>query len=115
VRDFRRPAIGATVLGYPRIGPRRELKRAVESYWLGHSDAADLQMTAMELRSRTWTELAAVGLDSVPGNTFSFYDHVLDTAVLFDSVPQRFRDLDLSELDTISRWLAGPDKSPLWS
>jgi 5-methyltetrahydropteroyltriglutamate--homocysteine methyltransferase len=71
----------------------------VESYWAGHSDAAALQVTALELRARTWTELAAAGLDSVPGNTFSFYDHVLDTAVLFDAVPQRFRDLDLSELD----------------
>jgi 5-methyltetrahydropteroyltriglutamate--homocysteine methyltransferase len=99
VNGSRRPAIGATVLGYPRIGPRRELKRSVESYWAGHSDAAGLQVTALELQARTWTELAAAGLDSVPGNTFSFYDHVLDTAVLFDAVPQRFRDLDLSELD----------------
>ena len=99
----RRAAIGATVLGYPRIGPRRELKRAVESYWAGQSDAAALQVTALELRARTWTELAAAGLDSVPGNTFSLYDHVLDTAVLFDAVPQRFRDLDLSELDRYFR------------
>lgn len=59
-----------------------------------------LQTTATQLRERTVTELAAAGLDSVPGNTFSFYDHVLDTAAMFDAVPQRFRDLDLSGLDT---------------
>ncbi len=100
MNDSPRPAIGATVLGYPRIGPRRELKRAVESYWAGRTDAAALHATATELRARTWTELARAGLDSVPGNTFSFYDQVLDTAVLFDAVPRRFRDLDLSELDT---------------
>ncbi|MGH3794066.1 MAG: 5-methyltetrahydropteroyltriglutamate--homocysteine S-methyltransferase [Pseudonocardiaceae bacterium] len=100
MKDSPRPVIGATVLGYPRIGPHRELKRAVENYWAGRVDAAALHTTATQLRTRTWTELAGAGLDSVPGNTFSYYDHVLDTAVLFDAVPQRFRDLGLSELDT---------------
>ena len=98
MKDSVRPEIGATVLGYPRIGPHRELKRAMESYWAGRTDPAALFATATHLRAKTLTELA--GLDSVPGNTFSFYDHVLDTAVLFDAVPQRFRDLGLSELDT---------------
>ncbi len=91
---------GSTVLGYPRIGPRRELKRAVESYWSGTTGAAELLDTAGRLRVATWTELAASGLESVPGNTFSLYDHVLDTSVLFGAVPPRFAALGLSGLDT---------------
>jgi 5-methyltetrahydropteroyltriglutamate--homocysteine methyltransferase len=94
------PPIGSTVLGYPRIGPRRELKRVVESYWAGQTGREELERTARDLRVKTWTTLAEAGLDSVPGNTFSYYDHVLDTAVLFGAVPGRFRGLGLSELDT---------------
>jgi len=93
-------AIGTTVLGYPRIGPRRELKRAVERYWAGRIDEPALQDVARELRASTWTELRDAGLESVPSNTFSFYDQVLDTAMLFDAVPHRFRELGLSTLDT---------------
>ncbi len=73
--------IGATVLGYPRIGPNRELKHAVERYWAGSLDQA--------------------GLDSVPGNTFSYYDHVLDTARVVAAVPARFADLGFDALDTM--------------
>ncbi|MCS7475966.1 5-methyltetrahydropteroyltriglutamate--homocysteine S-methyltransferase [Umezawaea endophytica] len=106
------PAIGSTVLGYPRIGPRRELKRAVEAYWAGRLDADALAVVARDLRADTWRELAAAGLDSVPGNTFSFYDHVLDTAVLFDAVPRRFRDLGLSPVDTYFAAARGRDGVP---
>jgi 5-methyltetrahydropteroyltriglutamate--homocysteine methyltransferase len=95
VTDPTTPAIGSTVLGYPRIGPRRELKRAVEEHWAGRLDGDGLAAVARDLRRDTWSDLAGRGLDSVPGNTFSYYDHVLDTAVLFDAVPPRFRDLDL--------------------
>ncbi|MEU3270006.1 5-methyltetrahydropteroyltriglutamate--homocysteine S-methyltransferase [Saccharomonospora sp. NPDC006951] len=94
------PAIGSTVLGYPRIGPRRELKRALERFWAGSVDESELSATARELRAATWRELAGAGLDSIPSNTFSFYDQVLDTAVLFGAVPRRFRDLGLSDVDT---------------
>ena len=79
----------ATVLGTARIGPGRELKRAVEGYWAGRVPAADLHTVAADLRRQTWTELVAAGLDSVPVNTFSFYDHVLDTAVMLDALPPR--------------------------
>lgn len=85
--------LGATVLGYPRIGPRRELKRALEAYWSGRSDRAHLEETARGLRADTWRRLAELGLGSVPGNTFSYYDQVLDTAVLVDAVPDRYRAL----------------------
>lgn len=54
--------LGSTVLLYPRIGPDRELKRAVEGYWAGRTPAAELAETAQALRAQTWTELAAAGL-----------------------------------------------------
>ncbi|UBU15516.1 5-methyltetrahydropteroyltriglutamate--homocysteine S-methyltransferase [Nonomuraea gerenzanensis] len=82
----------STVLGYPRIGPRRELKQALESYWSGRSTRADLDRAGAELRARTWRRLAELGLDGLPSNTFSLYDQVLDTAVLLGAVPARYRD-----------------------
>ncbi|WP_433799049.1 5-methyltetrahydropteroyltriglutamate--homocysteine S-methyltransferase [Actinomycetospora sp. CA-084318] len=81
--------IGSTVLGYPRIGPRRELKKALESYWAGTSSAEDLQAVASEIRAGTRTDLAA--LDSQPTGTFSFYDQVADVTALLEAVPPRFR------------------------
>ncbi|MEJ2861393.1 5-methyltetrahydropteroyltriglutamate--homocysteine S-methyltransferase [Actinomycetospora flava] len=81
--------IGATVLGYPRIGPRRELKKALEAYWKGASSVGDLEQVAADLRARTYRELA--GLDSQPTGTFSYYDHVLDVTAMLDAVPPRFR------------------------
>lgn len=100
---------GATVLGYPRIGPRRELKTAVERYWAGESTAAQLRAVAAELRRATWAELTAAGLDSVPSGTFSFYDHVLDTARVVGAVPQRFRRLRLDPLDEMFAMARGRD------
>ena len=82
--------IGATVLGYPRIGPDRELKHALESYWAGHIDRTELDRVGADLRLATWRRLDALGLDSVPSNTFSYYDQVLDAAVLVGAVPERF-------------------------
>ncbi len=104
--------IGATVLGYPRIGPHRELKKALENYWSGQAGEADLRAVAAQLRQQTWTQLQEAGLDSVPGNTFSFYDQVLDTAVMVDAVPSRFRDLGLSPLDTYFAMARGTDGVP---
>ncbi len=94
------PAIGATVLGYPRIGPDRQLKRAVEAFWSGTIDVTELQARAETLRAGTWRELVGAGLDSVPGNTFSLYDQVLDTAWMLGAVPERFTALGLPPLDT---------------
>jgi 5-methyltetrahydropteroyltriglutamate--homocysteine methyltransferase len=87
----------ATVLGYPRIGPRRELKRALETYWDGRSGRAELLATGRQLRAATWLRLRALGLPAVPSNTFSLYDHVLDTAVLLDAVPDRYRGLSTKD------------------
>ncbi|HET9875460.1 MAG TPA: 5-methyltetrahydropteroyltriglutamate--homocysteine S-methyltransferase [Mycobacterium sp.] len=79
----------ATVTGSPRIGPHRELKRATEGYWAGRTSRSELESVAAQLRRDTWSELAAAGLDSVPVNTFSYYDQMLDTAVLLGALPAR--------------------------
>ncbi|MEU8396366.1 5-methyltetrahydropteroyltriglutamate--homocysteine S-methyltransferase [Nonomuraea sp. NPDC048892] len=86
------PFPASTVLGYPRIGPRRELKRALESYWDGRASRAELDRVGAEIRERTWHRLAELGLEGLPSNTFSLYDQVLDTAVLLGAVPARYRD-----------------------
>ncbi len=104
--------IGSTVLGHPRIGPNRELKRALESYWAGRSDEAALREVARRLRADTWRGLADAGLDSVPGSTFSYYDHVLDTAVTFGAVPRRYAELGLGSLDTYFAMARGNDAVP---
>ncbi|MCP4515897.1 MAG: 5-methyltetrahydropteroyltriglutamate--homocysteine S-methyltransferase, partial [Delftia sp.] len=81
-----------TCLGFPRMGRRRELKRALETYW-HDGNATALLDTARDLRARHWNLARDAGADSVPVNDFSLYDHVLDTAVLFDAVPERYRAL----------------------
>ena len=86
--------VRTTVLGYPRIGARRELKRATEDYWAGRIDAAALHQAAATLRRDTWESLRDAGIDLVPSHTFSFYDHVLDHAELFGAIPHRFAGLD---------------------
>ncbi|MCV7425984.1 5-methyltetrahydropteroyltriglutamate--homocysteine S-methyltransferase [Mycobacterium montefiorense] len=82
-------AFTATVVGSPRIGPKRELKRATEGYWAGRTSRADLENIAATLRRDTWKRLADAGLDSVPVNTFSYYDQMLDTAVMLGALPAR--------------------------
>ncbi|AKU18638.1 5-methyltetrahydropteroyltriglutamate--homocysteine S-methyltransferase [Luteipulveratus mongoliensis] len=84
----------ATVLGLPRIGPKRELKKAVESYWAGRIDADDLAEQARALRERQLRELADAGLDSIPVGTFSYYDQILDTAVMLGALPERYATVD---------------------
>ena len=86
----RSPFPGSTVLGYPRIGPRRELKRALEAYWDGRATVEELRRTGAGLRERTWMRLAELGLAGPPSSTFSLYDQVLDTAVMLGAVPARF-------------------------
>ncbi|MBP2705119.1 5-methyltetrahydropteroyltriglutamate--homocysteine S-methyltransferase [Microbispora sp. RL4-1S] len=98
----------STVLGYPRIGPRRELKRALESYWEGRSSREELEDAGRRLRADTWRRLAALGLKGLPSNTFSYYDHVLDTAVLLGAVPERYRrDDDLATYFAMARGADG--------
>ncbi|MFF3201295.1 5-methyltetrahydropteroyltriglutamate--homocysteine S-methyltransferase [Streptomyces sp. NPDC002962] len=85
-------AARATVYGYPRQGPNRELKKAVEGYWKGRVTADALRTTAAELRAADWRQLAEAGIDEVPTGGFSYYDHVLDTTVMVGAIPGRHRD-----------------------
>ncbi|MBT2546778.1 5-methyltetrahydropteroyltriglutamate--homocysteine S-methyltransferase [Arthrobacter sp. ISL-65] len=89
------PFPSASILGYPRIGRRRELKKAVEAYWAGKIDAAALDAAAKEIQLSTAKRLQGLGLTeaaAVPG-TFSFYDQVLDAAAHVGAVPARFGNL----------------------
>jgi len=110
-----------TILGYPRIGANRELKKALESFWKGATTDADLEVIAAELRKVARDRLAGLGLgattSAIPSN-FSFYDHMLDAAVTFGAIPSRFADLrgndgsvSLAAYSTIARGVG--DKAPL--
>ncbi|MGA9490516.1 MAG: 5-methyltetrahydropteroyltriglutamate--homocysteine S-methyltransferase, partial [Mycobacterium sp.] len=92
----------ATVTGSPRIGPKRELKRATEGYWAGRTSRSELEKVAATLRHDTWAQLADAGLDSVPTNTFSYYDQMLDTAVLLGALPARVQTVS----DDLDRYFA---------
>jgi 5-methyltetrahydropteroyltriglutamate--homocysteine methyltransferase len=81
----------ATTLGFPRIGPKRELKKALEEHWSGKMSEADLLAAAREIRSVSWETQRGLGLDHIPSNDFSFYDQVLDAAVMAGAVPARYR------------------------
>ncbi|CDX36071.1 5-methyltetrahydropteroyltriglutamate-homocysteine S-methyltransferase [Mesorhizobium sp. SOD10] len=82
--------IPVATLGVPRIGRRRELKFALESYWSGKSCAAELLATAKALRAASWEEQRDRGVSKIPSNDFSLYDHVLDTAAMVGAVPSRY-------------------------
>lgn len=87
------------VIGYPRVGVLRELKFATEKYFEGILPKEELQDTAVLLRKTHWHTQVENGIDFIPSNDFSFYDNVLDTAVLLNVVPKRYRDLGLDHLD----------------
>jgi 5-methyltetrahydropteroyltriglutamate--homocysteine methyltransferase len=74
-------------LGFPRIGPKRELKTALESHWAGKTDAQALLSVAAELRAQAWARQRDLGADIIPSNDFSLYDHVLDTTAMIGAVP----------------------------
>ena len=110
-----------TILGYPRIGRRRELKKAVEAFWAGSITAAELETRAAALRAATRERLALLGLgrtdSSIPAS-FSYYDQVLDAAVTLGAVPSRFASLldvngrvDLAGYFTLAR--GEGDRPPL--
>lgn len=89
-----------SVIGFPRVGTLRELKFASEKYFKHEITAQELTGIAADLRHRHWVTQVAAGIDFVPCNDFSFYDIVLDTAVLLGIVPKRYRELNVSKLDT---------------
>ncbi|MFE5853035.1 5-methyltetrahydropteroyltriglutamate--homocysteine S-methyltransferase [Streptomyces sp. NPDC056500] len=85
-------AARATVYGYPRQGPNRELKKAIEGYWKGRVTTDALRETAAGLRRANWQQLSDAGIHEVPTGDFSYYDHVLDTSVMVGAVPARHGD-----------------------
>ncbi|AUX95137.1 5-methyltetrahydropteroyltriglutamate--homocysteine S-methyltransferase [Mixta gaviniae] len=91
-------------LGFPRVGLRRELKKAQESYWAGNSSQQDLLAVGRELRARHWQQQKDAGVDIVPVGDFAWYDHVLTTSLLLGNVPARHQNSDGSvDLDTLFR------------
>ncbi|MCD8238667.1 MAG: 5-methyltetrahydropteroyltriglutamate--homocysteine S-methyltransferase [Clostridiales bacterium] len=88
------------VIGYPRIGSLRELKFASEKYFKGAVSADELRETAAYIRAANLNAQAAAGIDFIPSNDFSFYDNLLDSAVLLNIIPERYRELNVSPLDT---------------
>ncbi|EKD55446.1 MAG: hypothetical protein ACD_60C00007G0010 [uncultured bacterium] len=90
------------ILGFPRIGAHRELKKAVEAYWRGELSKADLEKTGRDIRETHWKIEAEAGLSFVTVGDFSWYDHVLDTSAMLGVVPERFGALNKTvDLDTI--------------
>ena len=77
-------------LGYPRVGERRELKRATEAYWHGKLSRAELEEAGRLLRRQNWLTQQEAGIDLIPSNDFSFYDQMLDLTCLVGNVPPRF-------------------------
>jgi 5-methyltetrahydropteroyltriglutamate--homocysteine methyltransferase len=109
--------VQATNLGYPRIGAKRELKRALEQFWAGKLDEQGLREQAAALRREHWQLQQRLGLNQIPANDFSLYDHVLDMALVVGAVPRRYRragdngalELDLSTYFAMARGVeAGP-------
>lgn len=89
-----------SVIGFPRIGTLRELKFASEKYFRKEIEAEELQQIAETLRKTHWRIQKEAGIDYISSNDFSFYDMTLDTAVLLNIIPKRYKELELSGLDT---------------
>ena len=92
--------MNTSVIGYPRIGKDRELKFASEKFFNGEIDEAGLLNVAKTIRKEDLLKQKEAGITYISSNDFSFYDNVLDTAFLFNVIPQRYKDLGLSELET---------------
>lgn len=80
-------------LGYPRIGSKRELKRACEQFWTGKSTKDELLWIGRQIKRQNWQLQQDAGIDLIPSNDFSLYDHILDTAMLVGAIPERYHAL----------------------
>ncbi|RRO05855.1 5-methyltetrahydropteroyltriglutamate--homocysteine S-methyltransferase [Pectobacterium aquaticum] len=97
-------AIVNHTLGFPRVGLRRELKKAQENYWAGNATQEALLTVGRELRARHWQQQKDAGVDLLPVGDFAWYDHVLTTSLLLGNVPARHQNKDGSvDLDTLFR------------
>lgn len=86
------------VVGYPRIGEKRELKRALEAFWSGNDSFQNVQNVAKELRKKHWLIQKEAGIDFISSNDFSYYDLMLDTIYMLGLAPKRFENLQGEEL-----------------
>ncbi|MGN0145307.1 MAG: 5-methyltetrahydropteroyltriglutamate--homocysteine S-methyltransferase, partial [Clostridium sp.] len=89
-----------TIIGYPRVGKLRELKFWTEKYFKKELSLEELLNNSKKLRKEQWNLHKEQGIDLIPSNDFSFYDGVLDTAVLLNVIPNEYKNLKLDELDT---------------
>ena len=105
-------------LGYPRVGARRELKKACEQYWTGQITRQQLFLVAKNLREQHWRLQKEAGIDLIPCNDFSFYDHVLDMSLLLGVIPDRYTHVvtdvqDNAEIDLYFAMARGYQKDGL--
>lgn len=105
----------AANLGYPRIGKKRQLKKALEAFWSGAIQEESLLESCRALRADNWKVQSEKGIDFIPSNDFSMYDHVLDTIAMAGAVPKRFgwngKTVDLRTYFTMARGLIKVDES----
>ena len=98
-------------LGYPRIGEKRELKRATECYWKGEISEKELIAIGAEIRRKNWIKQQEAGINLIPVNDFSFYDQTLDMSCLLGNVPPRFQWkgglTDINTVFTVARGTQG--------
>ncbi len=80
-------------LGYPRMGAKRELKKALEGYWSGKISEEELKDTATNIQKQNWQTQKDAGIELIPVGDFSYYDHMLDMAIMLGLIPERFRHL----------------------
>mgnify|MGYP005843013049 CR=1 FL=1 len=100
-------------LGFPRIGAKRELKKATEAYWKGDIDRAGLLDVGAQIRAANWRLQQAAGIDVIPSNDFSFYDQGLDMAATVGAVPSRFGHAGGPvDLDTYFAMARGREDTP---
>lgn len=77
-------------LGYPRIGQQREWKKSIEAFWSGKIEESELHERLTDIRLHNLKLQKDKGIDIIPVGDFTYYDHVLDTAVMFGLIPARF-------------------------
>lgn len=86
------------IVGFPRIGEQRELKKVLEQYWSGNTPFCEVETLALNLKKRHWAYQKEAGIDIISSNDFSLYDNMLDTAVMLGAIPQRFKELKDEQL-----------------
>lgn len=86
------------VIGFPRIGEKRELKKVLEKYWAKQSDFGDVEYVASQLKKRHWNYQKEAKIEFISSNDFSYYDNMLDTSILLGAIPKRFENLKDEEL-----------------